>query len=229
VDTSDADHIKERLKGFDAAVIGTTYQLERRTVTLNTYEKSPNDKTFEFYLDERYGAWEEDVPDDNSDIHASIFCSTIRACKEAGIAHLVVVETPRTRHRMNFLSALEEEGVAYTYIRTDSPLKKDITYTFEKGISNKLEVVSISPESKFASVDALETAYGPPPLNREDIAALIVQSLMTLDWGQSRILKINSSVLNVSSGYGEKDSKGLRFDKEWCPNSNIYAEILSTL
>jgi hypothetical protein len=226
VDTSDVDYIKERLKGYDAAVIGTTYQLERRAVTLNTYEKTPNDKTFEFYLDERYGAWENDAPEDDSDIHASIFCNTIRACKEAGIAHIVVVETPRTRHRMDFLNALEEEGVAYTYIRTDSTLKKDVTYTFEKGISNKLEVVSQSLGTNFSSVDTPKTLNG-LPVNREDIAALIVQSLMTLDWRQNRILEISSSVSNVSCGYGEKESKGLRFDKEWCPNSNIYADTLS--
>jgi hypothetical protein len=228
VDTSDADHIKERLKNYDAAIIGTTYQLERRAVTLNTYEKTPNDKTYEFYLDERYGAWDIDVPSDDSDIHASIFRNTVRACRKAGICHLVVFETPRTVQHMDFLKVLEEDGIPYTYIRTDSTLKKDITYTFEKGISNKLEVVCLSPGSKLASTDTLKTGHR-LPVNCEDIAALIVQSLMTLDWGQSRILQINSSVSNISNGYGEKDFKGQRYDKEWCPNSNIYADVLSAL
>jgi hypothetical protein len=228
VDISDVDHIKERLKNYDAAIIGTTYQLERRSVTLNTYEKTPNDKTYEFYLDERYGAWENDVPSDDSDIHASIFKNTVRACKEAGICHLVVVETPRTVHHVDFLKVLEEEGVPYTYIRTDSALKKDITYTFEKGISNKLGVVRLSLGTKLASVDTTKIENS-LPVNREDIAALIVQSLITLDWTQSRILEINSSVYNVSSGYGAKESRGQRYDKEWCPNSKIFADVLSAL
>jgi hypothetical protein len=52
---------------------------------------------------------------------------------------------------------------------------------------------------------------------------------MTLDWGQSRILEINSSVSNISSGYGEKEFRGQRYDKEWCPNSKIFADVLSAL
>ena len=228
VDTSDADHIKERLKNYDAAIIGTAYQLERRAVTLNSYEKTPNDKTYEFYLDGRYGARENDVPSDDSDIHASIFKNTVRACREAGICHLVVFETPRTVQHMDFVKVLEEEGIPYTYIRTDSALKKDITYTFEKGISNKLGVVRLSPGSKLADTDTLETENR-LPVSREDIAAFIVQSLMTLDWGQSRILEINSCVSNISSGYGEKESRGQRYDKEWCTNSKILADVLSAL
>jgi hypothetical protein len=131
-------YIKDRLKGYDAAIIGTMYQLERRAVTLNTYEKTPNDKTYEFYLDQRYGAIENDVPNDDSEIHQMIFTNSVRAFKEAGICHIVAIETPKTVNRMDYLNVLDNEGVAYTYIRTDSPLKKDITFTFEKGISSKI-------------------------------------------------------------------------------------------
>lgn len=92
VDFSDVEHVTERLKSFDAAVLGTSYQLERRSVTGNTYEKTPNDKTYDFYLDERYGAREEDVPADDSSIHTEMFETAIRACKDSGsIRHVVVV------------------------------------------------------------------------------------------------------------------------------------------
>ena len=46
----DVDYIKKNLKGMDAAILGTCYELETRPVTGNTYETSPNSKTKEFYL-----------------------------------------------------------------------------------------------------------------------------------------------------------------------------------
>lgn len=229
VDTDDANHIEERLKSFDAAILATTYQLERRSVTMNTYEKSPNDKTYEMYLDERYGAWENDVPSNDSDIHTSIFRHSVQACKDAGLSHVVVVETPRTEDPGKFSAILEEEGIEYTYIRTGSPLKKDITYTFEKGITNKLEMVSLPAGSALASFDVREMD-NKPAVYREDLAALIVQSLMTLDWKESRILEVSATPgSTVSSAYGGKMPKGLRFDKEWCPNSELLGEVLSTV
>lgn len=225
VDFTDTDYIKERVKNFDAAVLGTTFQLERRAVTLNTYEKSVNDKTYELYLDERYGAWENDVPSYDDAIHATIFRNAVTACKEAGVRHLVVVETPRTMQPADFLSILDEVGVAYTYIRSTSELSKDINYTFEKGITNKLGVTRL-PVGSSVSTEA-ETESG-QPIKREDLAALVVQSLMTLDWGESRILEVTSTDSTVSSGYGGKKSKQ-RFDRDWCPNSNLLAEVLSNL
>ncbi|KAL7554509.1 hypothetical protein ACHAWF_017966 [Thalassiosira exigua] len=228
VDTKSVAHIKERVKGFDGAILGTAYQLEKRSVTLNTYEKAPNDKTFEIYLDEKYGAWEDDVPSNDSDIHLTIFRNSIRACKEAGICHVVVVETHRTLRPMDFVNILEDEGVAYTYIRTDSSFAKDINYTFEKGISNKLAVTRVPEGTQMTPFDASASDQG--SINREDMAALMVQCLLTLDWKESRILDVSpSSDSTISSGYGGKRMKGLKFDKEWCPNSEFLAESLAAL
>lgn len=233
VDTSDVSHIQERLKGFDLAILGTTYQLERRSVTLNTYEKSPNDKTFEFYLDERYGAWENDIPSNDSIIHTTVFRNSILASKQSGIKHVVVVETPRTVKPMDFVSILEEVGIAYTYIRTNSPLKKDITYTFEKGISNNLMVTRLPLGSTLSSVDDTQQSENGQVVCREDLAALVVQTFMTLNWGESRILEVKPSAgSSISSGFeadGSKRNKGQRYDKEWCPNSKLLVEALSSL
>jgi hypothetical protein len=226
VDTTDMSYIKDRVKGYDAAIIGTAYQLERRAVTLNTYEKTPNDKTYEFYLDQRYGAIENDVPSDDSEIHQMIFTNSVRACKEAGISHIVAIETPKTVNRMDYLNVLDNEGVAYTYIRTNSPMKKDITFTFEKGISSKL---GVSKRSKLLASIATPNADDGTDINREDIAALVVQSLMSLDWAESRIFEVHNTGVNVSSGYGEKETRGQKYDKQWCPNSDLLADALSSV
>jgi len=228
VDASDVNHIKERLKAFDACVLGTTYQLEQRSVTLNTYEQNPNAKTFEMYLDERYGAWTKNVPRNDADVHTSIFRNSVEACREAGLSHLVVVETALTACPMDFIDILEEEGVAYTYIRTVAPLTKDINFTFEKGITNQLRVVRLPAKSRLVSFDAESSEE--PVVYREDLAALIAQTLMTLDWGESRILEVSSSPgSKVKSEYGGNMPKGLSFAKEWCPNSELLAEVLTAL
>lgn len=231
VDTSDVSHIAQRLKNFDAAIIGTTYELERRAVTLNTYEASVNDRTYEMYLDEKYGAWKrDDDPRDDAEVHASIFRNSVRACREAGVSHVVAVETPRTARPADFVDVLEEEGVAYTYVRTRAPLTKDKYYTFEKGITNRLGVVAMPAGSRLEPFDA-QASEG-ESVYREDLAALIVQSLMTLEWGESRILEVSHTPgSEISTGYGgkSKESQRLKFDKDWCPNSGLLAEVLSSL
>ena len=229
VNSTDKDYIKERLKSFDAAILGTVYQLEQRTVTGNTYEKTPNDKTFDFYLDERYGAREDGAPEDDSDYHISMFESALQACKESGsIQHVVVLETPRTTRPMDFISIVEREGMPYTYIRPRH-LKKDSTYSFEKGVKEKLNVVLLAAGSSiFPSSD--EQKNDESAVFREDIAALIVQCLMSLNWKESRVIEVSSTSESIESNNSptEKKSKQ-RFDKEWCPNSHVYAEMLANL
>lgn len=233
VDISDVDYIQERLRGFDAAILGTTYQLEPRSVTPNTYEKmNPNAKTYEFYLDERYGAWgQENVPGDDDDIHKSMFRNSLGACKEAGLSHVVVVETPRTVRPVEYMNILEEEGgdITYTYIRTDSPLSKDKTYTFEKGISNKLDVRIVDKSALTSSIDTAQKSDKTSAINREDLAALIVQSLMQLDWRESRILEVSPSGINISSGFGTKEKRKQKYDQFWCPNADLLGDVLSAL
>lgn len=232
VDTTDVEHITERVRGFDAAILGTAYQLESRPITLNTYEKKTGDKTFEIYLDENYGAHGKDRPGDDSEIHASIFRNSVRACVRVGMGHLVVVESPRTKNAGEFVNILEEEGASYTYIRSTSALKKNINYTYEKGISNVLSVACLPVGSEILRSYDLDAGGGDESssISREDIAALAVQSLMTLDWEGNRIIEISTSPgKDVSSGYGGKMKKGLRFDRDWCPNSNLLAEVLQKL
>lgn len=228
VDSTNKDYIKERLKSFDAAILGTVYQLEERTVTGNTYEKTPNDRTFDFYLDNRYGACQEGVPGNDSDYHVTMFEAAVQACKESqSIQHLVVLETPQTQRPMDFISILEREGMKYTYIRAKQ-LKKDTTYSFEKGIKEKLNVALI-PKGSAISPYPEEPRSDEMAVFREDVAALMVQSLMMLNWKESRIMEVSATSENIGSTAPSDKKSKQRFDKDWCPNSQIYAEILATL
>eukprot|EP00956_Cyclotella_meneghiniana_P010548 scaffold14638_cov87-Cyclotella_meneghiniana.AAC.12 len=221
IDSNNVDYITERLRSFDAVVLSTVYQLESRSVTGNTYEKTPNDKTFEFYMDERYGTNEDGAPGDDSAIHLELFQNSVRACKECGsIQHLVVLESPRTKRPEEFINILENEGIFYTYIKAKH-LKKDKTYSFEKGVREKLCIQLLSSRTNVSSETNNESA-----VYREDIAALIVQSLMTLNWSKSRIMNVSSTSENIEAATA---SNKQRYDRVWCPNSNVYAEMLAAL
>ena len=222
IDTSDVDHIIERVRSYDAAVLGTTYQLEKRAVTLNTYEKTPNDKTYDFYLDEKYGAWENDVPSDDSEYHVQLFMNAVQACLESGtIRHLVVIETPRTYDPQVFVNILEEAGIPYTYIRVKGTLIKDISFSFDKGVKDSLAIAQYRAGTIYP-IDA-EVYENERPIYREDIAALVVQSLMSLDWQESRILEVSSSPNSLKNFV--TDSKS-RIDRDWCVGSQLLAQSL---
>lgn len=113
----------------------------------------------------------------------------------------------------------------YTYIRS-SHLKKDLTYSFEKGVKEKLNVVLLAAGSSvFPSSD--EEKNDENAVFREDIAALIVQCLMSLNWKESRVIEVSGTSESIESYSPMEKKSKQRFDKEWCPNSHVYAEMLA--
>lgn len=227
------ESIANRLSGYHAVLVGTAYQLEVRPVTGNTYEQSPNDKTVEFYLDEiKSGRF--DVTD--METHMTLFKNTLEGCKQAGIQHIVVVETPQTPDPKPFAKELDEAGVPFTYIhaRCDELVSVQ-DWVHYKGVQSNLDIQSFTFSSGYASetgykagdwMDALaDTRFGGEgtSIPREDIAALAVQSLQSLDWSTSRCLEVSS----VGPLKEAVTVAGKRPDREWCANSNVLAEKLA--
>ena len=241
-DMQSVDSIKERIKGIDAVVLGTVYQLEKRPVTANTYGKTPNDKTFEFYLDDRNLA-EEDIPYDDMDTHLPIFQNSIEACKLAGVKHIVVVETPNTSSTQPFAEILDDSGIPFTFVHASGSLENTKLYSFEEGIQSDINVQGFTLAKDYTFKKGYksgdwnesfrsEIKEGKNVLPREDLAAVVVQSLMSLDWTRSRCINVSTGGLmkkekNVSSEY--KPKKILKSDREWCMKSEILAEKLSVI
>jgi len=235
-DMSNVESIAQRLSGgrrgvggIDAAILGTIYQLEERSVALNTYEKSPNDKTFEFYLDEQKfgGEWDDEANQNNDiDFHLQIFQNSVNACKDAGLEHVVVIETPITKDSKPFINILNDVGVPFTYIIINGKLENTKLYTFEEGIQCDLEVEKIG----LSDIRNLNNNDGngnekSAMIAREDVAALAVQSLMSLEWTKN-------TCLNVScKGYleQENDKRNLKSDNVWCMKSERIAGILNDI
>ena len=193
VNMESADHVTERLNGIDAVFLGTVNSLEfNRPVTANTYEESPNDKTIEFFMDCRRTVFEEEDPISDEEllkINLRLFETAVTACKEAEMKHLVVIETPSTPSAAPFAKILDDAGIPFTYIYTQSEWNNSKDWTFEKGIVRSegdlsLEHATLAenylsrPEYEVGDwADSLPgTASG--TVYREDIATVAVQSLM---------------------------------------------------
>lgn len=232
----EVDSISQRLKGMDAAVLGTVYQMEQKAVALNTYEKTPNDKTYEFYLDDQYAAnW--DVPANDMETHLEIFKNSVDACKAAELKHIVVIETPNTKESKSFAKILDEAGIPFTYISSNGKLETTKIYTFEEGIQTELAIDGYTLAANYQgkkgykagdwsdSVEVKEKCE--ETIAREDIAALAVQSLISLDWETSRYLSV--SPLKSLAKMTLKEKSKLKSDKSWCINSDVIAANLQTV
>jgi uncharacterized protein YqkB len=218
-DMTSLPSIQSRVQGFDAAILATKVTLENRPVTMGSYEKTPNDKTMEFFMDRRRGDNERGCKDPQYAL--KMFETSVQACREGGVQHLVVVETDLQFDDDGstqsipvgdkYIRILEESQVGFTYIRPSGTFQNSPDYTYAKGVRSSLIV------SKLTNIDDLvDTNPGTSNIYREDLAALCVQTLLTLPWDECR-------VLNVSSGteLPTPDDKAITPQREWCVNSNV--------
>ncbi len=213
----DVKSIAERIRGIDAVVLGTVYQLEKRSVTFGSYEKTPNDKTQEFYMDERYAA-NPSPENDDIDFHLNLFQNSIDACKKAEVKHLVIIETPATRKLFAplpskfFATILDNSGIPFTYIHADGKLEKTKSYTFEEGIQGEIGLEGVTLSDGYMNKvgynagdwsnileDQISNNGGKKEtvvnsdkaIAKEDFAAVAVQSLLSLSWTRSRYLSVS--------------------------------------
>ena len=239
------ESIEARIRGYDAAVIGTIYQLEKRPITGGSYDVTPNDKTLEFYLDNR-NMVEATVADDDMDVHFTLFQNSIDACKAAGIEHVVVIETPATKDSKPFAKIIDESGINFTYIHTSGELENTKFYTFEEGIQSELDVQGFTLPNDHTTKNGYKSGdwsdsfvddiRGNVKENvpREDLAAVVVQSLLSLDWNRSRCIDISSvgPLTREDDSSADKPyvpAKILKSDKDWCMKSEILAEKMSII
>lgn len=239
----DVENIAVRVKGMEAVVMGTVYQLKQLPVTANSFEKSPNDKTLEFFMDDRYTIdW---AIDEFNDIHLKIFQNTIDACVKTGtVQHVVVLETPSTPSPKPFAEILDRAGIPFTYISTGgSPWENTKLFTFESGVQSDISLkgftfdeyyqsqngYSAGDWSEFFQDEIKKNAKNKGhSIPREDLAAVAAQSLMSLDWTKSRCIHVSSNGAFVT----EEDEKmnktrrkvAIRSDKHWLLQSENLAQ-----
>ena len=215
-DMTSVDAIKSRLTGFDAVILGTCYALDRRPVTPGTYEKSPNDKALELYLDTPRSSSLIKLDDD--DFSSALFSNSLEACKQAGVKHAVVIETEQSLDKSPatdaYIQQLDACGIPYTYIQPTTKMENIQDYTFKKGVQGDLNI----------KIGKSQGGDAPGPIPREDVAALSVQALLSLDWSESRVLSVS-----CPGAVQPLSDEPKFFDKEWCLNSDTLAAKLASL
>jgi hypothetical protein len=218
-DMTSIDNIQSKLNGFDAAIIGTRYCYKTLPVTMGTFGKSPNDKTREFYLDQPRSLTSKLL--DDPEYSSEIFSNTLEACKNSNtLRHLVVVETDAEFDDEyvgdKYLQLLEESEIPYTYIRPLGKMENIENFTFKKGIQSELKISRANTVEELLSVEDKK-------IYREHIAAVCVQSLMTLGWEDNRVIQVEQSSDDLDVIPSRKDKS----QKEWCMNSGIVMNSLA--
>jgi len=225
-DMTSVESIRSKLNGFDAAIVATKYSFKTLPVTMGTYGKTPNDKTKEFYMDQPRSATSKLM--DDPEYSDSVFLNTVEACKISNkMRHLVVVETDAEFGNNNvgerYIQLLEEAQISYTYIRPLGRLENVENFTFKKGIQSDLRVCTASTVEELLEWDDSQTIY------REHVAALCVQSLMTLGWDESRVIQVEQSPKPLDLGVPAKKKSKNDPAKEWCVNSGVVMDSLAAI
>ena len=211
----EVDSIASRLEGWDALVLGTDIGVNKRTVTGGTYEKTPNDRTYEIY-------WPSPVTfsaptEEEKELGATILENVLEAAKQANIQHVCLVDEACNDE---VLQSLHDKGLSYTCLRPSTELTSYKDYTYRVGAVNTLAVEAIQA--------GLTPSASSGTVNREDLAALAVQALQSLDWSQSRCLSVRSVAPPSNEELSRRNNK--RPDQEWCVNSFLFEDSLrSTL
>jgi hypothetical protein len=212
-DMQSVDALQQSLEGFEAVIWGTDLSFLQRSVTAGTYDKSPNDKAMELYWGAQGGA----IGDEMATVKESILENLLRASRQAGVKHMVVVQDIASD---NWLPRLENCGIPFTFIRPTGEVLAVQDYTYRMGIQGSLSVSVMKDD------DVSTSSSSPSPLSTEDVAALCVQCLQSLDWDKSRCVNVScNGALNVESLVGPVAKK--RPDEEWCVRSSVLEGVLT--
>ena len=220
---SSVDMVAQRLDGWNALVLGNDLSFSRRPVTANTFEKTPNDKTWELYWGNRYGGTADLPVETEKEIRQTILQTTLAGARQAGVQHIVAVDSEDGDASRVLKSLLDSSKIPYTLIKCrNQNMTPTKDYTYRKGVQGALSL-SLIQDEECATEEATLT---PSSIAEEDIAALCVQCLQSLDWSQSRSILVSAGGDQVDAS---QSRTGKRPDQEWCVNSVVLEERLATI
>jgi hypothetical protein len=204
------EDIAGRLRNIDALVLGTDIGVAVRPVTPNTFPTRQS-QTCELYWPAPKNLL--DVPENWTTLRGLIIRNLLEGARVAGVQHICLVDDA---HDSNALQQLQATGIPYTCLAsTANQLMEHPSYSCRLGVLDKLEARVMGDR------DVMQAS---PYLHREDLAALAVECLLSLDWTQSRRLAVTSL-----GKLQDKDDEWIRQkqeNKEWCHNEHILKEAL---
>lgn len=220
-DMKSLESIRSRVRGFDVAILATRYTLEKRPVTGGSYERTPNDKTLEFYMDRPRSSTAQGT--DLPEYCREMFTNSLEACRLEGVKRIVVIETDSqfdgaTSTGEQYINLLEQSKVPYLYVQPVGTLENFPDYTYAKGVQRSIDVEVIDRNNMDISIPTNNFLY------REDLAAFCVQSILSLDWTKNKIVRVKCQGDAVPRQSPTKPT-----NQEWCVNSNLLASLLTPL
>jgi hypothetical protein len=181
-------------------------------------------RSWEIYWDEPKGSYTDlNLSPDATEIKDQILFNFITAAKRAQIQHMVVV-TEKDSSSSVLLSQLELSGIPFTCIVTPKLTdRSSCGFSFQDGLCDDLIITSIDNLSS----DSSNSGSIGSAVCREDVAALCVQVLQSLQWNKRRYLEVTSNgpvkVPSLPNG------RPKRVDQQWCIDSFILEEKLNNI
>ena len=207
--------IAKSLQGCHAIVMGTDMGVAVREVTPGTFTTS-NGVTCEVYWPAPRPL--DAVPQNHPELRLLIINNILQAALAARVQHICLVDDAKD---YGVLKAVHATGIPYTCLGPTAVQMVDhANYGYRLGVLERLEVVSLQqneqvPISKY--------------LYREDLVALAVQSLLSLDWKQSRCLAVTSLGRAENTWMAQRSdntANNAAVNKEWCHNAYLLKEAL---
>jgi hypothetical protein len=241
-DLSCIDFIAQRLQGFNGLILGDDLEILQRKCTPGSYEKTPNDKVYEAYWPTLAGS--VSIKNDNEAealdrIREQLLNNILQGAKQAGtIQHIVAVTDDNGNGNDAFLSRLKDCGIPYTCLHPTEPWARIPDYTYRKGVQTDLQIQTMSDNDITSPSSSSSSAAAQEPIAMEDMAALCVQCLQSLDWTTSRHLRVScqgpvtpamiqQATTTTTAASGPRPPK--RPDQDWCVNSNVLERALRSI
>ena len=232
---------RQLFQNYDALILGTDVGVATRRVTPGTYEQTPNDVTTELYWPAPAHSQKNPPPQEKKQSPGQqIIKNVLQAAAQAGVRHVCLVDDNNDANNHNdkdsILAFLQTLDLPYTCLQPQaSTITITPNYTYRKGVQQVLRVVEAKQndheiDNNNNNNNNNETVLLPPPIYREDLCALAVQCLLTLDWTTSRVLHVRSSgqpVTDAQSLLLSNQKPLLRPDQEWCVNSVLLEQALA--
>lgn len=162
--------------------------------------------------------------------------NVIAGAKLAGnIQHIfVTVGTDNIKAMENDIcwNTLKQCNIPYTCICTssDTYVTDTSSYTYQSGVQDaNLIVKNLNDNSDDGS-----SASALLPICLEDLAALSVQCIQSLDWATSRMISVSGSSSTGTSTADDNNIKAttvpkLRVDQQWCVNSYVLQDKFTNI
>ena len=194
-------------------VFGTDISVAVRPTTPGTFETSTG-LTCEVYWPAPVGL--DAVPQNWQDLRWQLFQNLLQAAQQVDtLQHLIFVDDAKDTE---IQQAVHATGIPYTCLGPTAVQIQQAPTAYRAAdmgvLGQGLMAEPLREQQQVASS---------PTIFREDLSALTVQALLTVDWKESRCLAVTDVGSDQGRPWQEQSRDG---NNEWCPNGHLLQQAL---